>query len=173
VTSNVLNKSLTLFFFQSFRPENLYLAEIVIIGRVVAGDVSNSGELGFHDSRSSVGRTREAVGEVVGVAGVVRVERLGSIALVVERLGAVRTVDGKVQVVGTETVTVCVAVREQTPLEHLVRASLDAGHHMSGTEGDLFHFGEVVLRVAVQDHTTDWDQRELTMRPNLNVIKFN
>ena len=84
-----------LLFFQSFAPQNNHLAEILIIGRVVPGDVFNSGKLGFHHSWSSVGRPREAL------------------------FSAVRTVDGKVH--KSETMTMGDAVREQTLVEHLYR----------------------------------------------------
>jgi len=124
VTSDVLKKLLVLLFFQSFAPENNHLAEIFIIGRVLAGNVSHSGKHRLHHRRwSSVGRPREAVREIVWVPAVVRVERLGSVPLIVERFSAVRTVDGKLQIRDDDGGC---AVRKQTLVEHLMGTGLDA-----------------------------------------------
>ena len=38
---------------------------------------------------------------------------------------------------------------------------------MSRAEGNLLYFLEVVLRVAVQDHFANWNQRVVLLRPDL------
>lgn len=170
VAGNVLHQALPLRLRKNFGPECVHLAKVVVIRSVVLGDLSGDGPLVIQGSRS-VGRPGEAVGEVVGEAGVVRVERHRAVALVIQSLCFVRAVDGELQIVGAQAVAVSVGVREETALEHLVRASLDAGHHMSRTEGDLLHLGKVVLGVAVQDHPADGDERELGLGPHLGQVE--
>lgn len=52
-------------------------------------------------------------------------------------------------------------------LQHFIWAGLDAWRHVGGAEGDLLHFGEVVLRVSVQNHLSYGNKWELALRPNL------
>ena len=66
-----------------------------------------------------------------------------------------RLVDRQLQVVGADAVAVGVGVAEQAPEQHLVRARTDAGDHVGGLEGGLLDLGEVVVRVAVEDHAAD------------------
>ena len=54
------------------------------------------------------------------------VEAHGSVSLVVLDSRGVRTVDGNLQIVGAQTVQVRVVVREETTLQHFVRARFDA-----------------------------------------------
>jgi len=42
---------------------------------------------------------------------------------------------------------------------------------MSWREGGLLDFSEVVLRVSVQNHFTDWDQWVVSVWPDLGDIK--
>ena len=42
---------------------------------------------------------------------------------------------------------------------------------MSGTEGDLLHLGEVVPRVPVESDLPHWDQRELSVGPDLGQVE--
>jgi len=78
-------------------------------------NISRDGE-----ARGLVGRvmlgSREAVGVVVGGTGLVVGEAHGAVALVVADGVAVGAVDGQLQVVGPQPVTVGVGVREQTTL---------------------------------------------------------
>jgi hypothetical protein len=58
---------------------------------------------------------------------------------------ALRLVHGELLVVGADTVTVGVRVREQTCLQNGVRTGLDAGYHMRRVECGLFDFCEIIL----------------------------
>jgi hypothetical protein len=138
------------------------------------GNVTDSLDWDAIASRTLL-RAAEAVGEVVGGAGLVVGVAGGTVALVVGHSGAVGAVHRDLQVVGAKTVAVSVGVREQTPLQHLVRAGFNAGHQVGGAEGDLLHFGKVVLGVAVQHQLADRDQWEFSMGPNLcteEIIKL-
>ena len=48
-----------------------------------------------------------------------------------------------------------VVVEDRPRLQHLVGREPEAGHEVAGTECRLLDLGEVVLRVAVEDHPAD------------------
>jgi hypothetical protein len=118
VPSNVLNQSGPRWFIENFGPKGCYLAKVVVISRIVTGNVSRWLEFVFH-GLLNIGRSGEAVGEIVGISGVVRIERHRSISLIIQRTRPERTVDGKVKVIGTQSMTVSVGVGEKATLEHL------------------------------------------------------
>jgi len=74
-------------------------------------------------------------------------------------------------VVGTQPVTVGVVVAEQAALEHFIRGRADAGYEVAGRESGLLNFGKVVLRIAVEDHTSDIHGREIGMGPDFRDIE--
>lgn len=55
-------------------------------------------------------------------------------------------------------------------LEHFIGREVDSRDDVRWAEGALFHFGEVVPWVSVQDHFPDRDQREVFVRPDLNLF---
>ena len=113
----------------------------------------------------------EAVGKVVGLSSRVAIHIHNAISLIGVDLGGVRAVDRDGLVVDAKTVSVGVSVREESSLEHLVRRGLDPGNHVRGSEGNLLHFGKVVLRVAVEHHAADLDEWEGGVRPDLGDIE--
>ena len=64
----------------------------------------------------------------------VLVDSHGSVSLSVMDLGSVGAVDGDLVVVGSQSVSMSVGVREQSALEHLVKRGFHAGNEMSGGE---------------------------------------
>jgi hypothetical protein len=46
-------------------------------------------------------------------------------------------------------------VGEEAALQQRIVGDIDARHEVAGVEGDLFRFGEVVLRIAVQGEQAD------------------
>ena len=74
-------------------------------------------------------------------------------------------------VVGAHAVAVCVGVGEDAGLQHLVRGRGDARHEVRGREGGLLDLREVVLRVPVQLHGADLDQRVVRVRPDLGEVE--
>src|ERR1700733_6835144 len=73
--------------------------------------------------------------------------------------------------IDTEPVALGVAVGEQSGLKHLVGRKADAWHNVGWRKGGLFHLGEIVLRVMVQLHHADLDQRILPFRPDLGKVE--
>lgn len=80
--------------------------------------------------------TREAIGEVVGSTSLI-VETLRSVSLVVFNFEW--TVYRQLKMIWSKSVSVGIAVREQSSLEHLIWGSVDSRYHMSRTEGNLFN----------------------------------
>lgn len=74
----------------------------------------------------------------------------------------------------TETMSVSVAIGEESALQHFIGTRLDTGNHVCRIKGQLFHVGEVVFRIAIQHQLAYLYQWELLMRPNLQrkVISF-
>ena len=73
--------------------------------------------------------------------------------------------------VGAHAVAVCVGVGEDAGLQHLVRGCGDARHEVRRREGGLLDLREVVLRVPVQLHGADLDQRVVSVRPDLGEVE--
>jgi len=74
-------------------------------------------------------------------------------------------------VVGPQTVAMGVVIAEEPPLEHLVRRGSDPGHEVARGESSLFDLGEVVLRVAVEDHAAHRVQRCVAVGPDLSDVE--
>lgn len=71
----------------------------------------------------------------------------------------------------TQTVVMSVFVGEDSSLEHFVWRKFDPGDNVGGREGGLFHFGEIVGWVLVQDELSDRNQWEFTMRPDFGEVE--
>lgn len=106
---------------------------------------------------------------VVGAEALVN-ERHGTITLEVGDRGN-GSVDGKLAVVDTQTVTVSVGVGEETRLEDGICGGLDTGDEMGGRERSLLDLGEVVADVLVENDLSNGPERELLVWPDLGKIK--
>ena len=54
-------------------------------------------------------------------------------------------------------------------LKHLVRGCFNSRNHTGRVEGALLNLGEIIRRVAIQDHLANWDQRVFRMWPDLGT----
>jgi hypothetical protein len=111
------------------------------------------------------------VGLVVGSTTLVSINSGGAISLIVGNSSSVRAVDGDLVVVGTQSVSVGVGVREDSALEHLVIGELNTWDNMGWGEGNLFNLGEVILRVSVKIEFSNRDQRIVAVRDYLGHIE--
>src|SRR3546814_9068468 len=68
-------------------------------------------------------------------------------------------VDRQLVEVGPDPVTLCVVVGEGAAQQHLVGRQADARHGVARREGRLLDLSEEILRVAVERHRADPDQR--------------
>jgi hypothetical protein len=73
--------------------------------------------------------------------------------------------------VDAEPVTLRVAIGKEPRLEHLVRREANAWDDVGGREGGLLDFGEIVLRVAVELHDPDLDQRIFGLWPDFGKVE--
>jgi tetratricopeptide (TPR) repeat protein len=110
----------------------------------------------------------------VGVEG----ERAAEIAVrphlpvaMIAAIRAFRRVHRNMVEVDAKPVALRVAVGEQPRLQHLVGREADPRHDVGRREGRLLHFGKVVVRIAVQLHHADLDQRIVFLRPDLGKIE--
>lgn len=116
--------------------------------------------------------TFERIREVVGSSTLVIIETHWTITLIVLDTDAVRTVDGQLQKVCAQTMTMSVIISEETSLQHLVRARFDSRNQVSWRVGSLFNLRKIVIWIAVQCHATDWDKWKILLRPDFGKIEW-
>jgi hypothetical protein len=112
-----------------------------------------------------------AVGLVVNGTALISINSARAISLVVGYSSSVRAVDGDLVIVGTESVSVGVGVREDSALEHLISRELNTGDDMGWGECDLLNLGKVILRVSVKIEFSNRDQRIVAVGNNLGHIE--
>jgi len=141
MAGNVLHQALLGALVEHMHPEVGDLAEVVLgVAAAVAVDISSHRTAGGQGpGPGAFLGTVERVGEVVGGTILVVRHIHGSIPLEVLNLHLVRAVHRDLQVVRSQAMAMGVRVGEQTTMQHLVRRGLNAGHQVSGTEGDLLH----------------------------------
>lgn len=86
---------------------------------------------------------------IIGTTTLVSIDGGGTISLIVSDSSSVGAVDGDLIEVSTESVSVGIGVREESPLEHLVCRWLNTWDGVSGSKGDLLSLSEIVLRVLI------------------------
>ena len=99
---------------------------------------------------------------------------IGHLPVALVRLGAgplLRRVDRELQVVRPDPVALGVRVGQGPALEHLVVREVDPVDEDARAEGRLLRLGEEVVRVAVEHHAADRQERELVLRPALGVVE--
>lgn len=82
-----------------------------------------------------------------------------------------RTVDWDLGVVGTQSVSVGVWVREQSRLQHRVGRGLLVWHSVGRRESSLLNLSEVVLRVLVQSQLTKSSHWVVLVWPDLGQVE--
>src|SRR5205807_2639629 len=79
-------------------------------------------------------------------------------------------IDWQLQIVSTNTIALRIRVREGAPLQHLVIGKVEAVNENASTKCGLFNFGEEVLGVPVEYHTTDRPPGKLFLGPQLGIV---
>lgn len=92
---------------------------------------------------------RSDTGQVVGSSTLVEDGHLTISLEVAHLVRDDRLVDGKLLVVGSDSVSVSIGVREESRLKDRVGGRLDTGDHVRWVESDLFDLGKVVLPVSL------------------------
>src|SRR5882757_11289442 len=111
-----------------------------------------------------------AVRFIAGSSPAVAIDSHRSVAVVaVER--APRRIDWDEAVIDPESVPLCISIREQPALEHLVRREADTGNDVRRREGSLFRLRKEVLWVPIQFHLPHLDQWVVRVRPHLGQVE--
>src|ERR1700730_4131600 len=111
-----------------------------------------------------------AVRLIAGSSPAVAIDSHGPVAVVaVER--ALRRIDWDEAVIDAESVPLCISIREQPTLQHLVRREADTGNDVCRREGSLLDVRKEVLCVPIQFHLTHLDQWVACVRPHLGQVE--
>ena len=73
--------------------------------------------------------------------------------------------------VHSQSVALCISVREQTSLQHTVGRETDTRHHIGRIERCLLYICKVVFRIAVQFHHAHFNQRIFFLRPYFGQVE--
>src|SRR5271154_2762266 len=68
-----------------------------------------------------------------------------------------RRIHGDMIEVHAEAVSLSVSIREEAALEHLVGREADSRNYIRRGEGGLLHLREIVFRITIELHDTDFD----------------
>jgi hypothetical protein len=170
-SNDVLNKVSSLLLIHNLSEQGSWLLEIVVwvlvrISACVSGHREGCELLCWVLHRAVV-----AAGLVVDCTALIAVDSHGAVSLIISNSSSVGAVDGDLVVVGTESVSVGVGVREDSTLEHLVIGELNTWDDMGWGEGNLLNLGEVILRVSVKIEFSNRDQRIVAVRDYLGHIE--
>jgi len=80
-------------------------------------------------------------------------------------------IDRDQMMLNAEPITLGIAVRKESSLQHLIGRKPDAGNYVGWVEGRLFHLGKVVFRVSVQFQDTHLYQGIILVEPDLGEVK--
>ena len=147
--ANIFNKVSSVSFVHDLSEESSGLLEIVI-GMLMRVSASESSHREFNLLLAWIlNRAIQRIGLIVGCASLVSIDGGRAIPLIVGNSSSVGAVDGNLIIVGTESVSVSVGVREKSALEHLVSRELNAWDNVSRGKSGLLNLGKVVFRVLV------------------------
>ena len=122
----------------------------IIIGVLMRVSASEAGERKLSLLLAWVlNRAVMRVGLIIGTTSLVSIDGGGAISLIVSDSSSVGAVDGYLIEVSTESVSVGIGVREESPLEHLVCRWLNTWDGVSGSKCNLLSLSEIVLRILV------------------------
>ncbi|MNN15184.1 hypothetical protein D3C81_1282840 [compost metagenome] len=76
-----------------------------------------------------------------------------------------------VKVRTAEAADLSIGVGKQSALQQRIIGKVDARNDMPGAEGDLFGFGEEIVRVTVEHHLAQWCHRHQLFRDDLGRVE--
>ena len=171
-TRNILNNLLAHFVVVNFAEEHARL--FVIVVRVLVRVATRcSCHVFLFDCVNFVfdRLTSPRVGFIIGNASLRSVHIHGPIADVVGGISSAEgAVYGNLLVIGTQTVTVCVRVINETSLQHLVVRGLNSGNHMGRRKSNLLCFSMEIVWVPVEGQLAYFDERVIGVRPHLGDV---
>jgi len=171
VSNNIFNQVLSVNILHDLSVQSTRLSEVTV-GVLRSISLNKSGNLVRSNAELGIlERTTEAVRLVVGSVSLVSVNNHESISNSVLDSDSVGAVDGDLVIVSSQSVSVGIRIGEESSLEHLISRGFNTWDHVRGREGGLFDISEVVLRISVQDHLTNFLQGIVTMGPDLGNIE--
>src|SRR5229473_3780046 len=169
-TSGVLEQTLLLIRLQHAEEiAGLRVVVMVILAEVELRGITINGQWRLRKVRLLLPFT-VAVRLIAGSSPAVAIDSHGPVAVVaVER--ALRRIDWDEAVIDPESVPLCISIREQPTLEHLVRREADTGNDVRRRESSLLDVCKEVLCVPIQFHLTHLDQWVVRVRPHLGQVE--
>src|ERR1700730_3049819 len=147
----------------------LRVVVMVILAEVELRGITVDGQWRLREVRLLLPFT-VAVRLIAGSSRAVAIDSHGPVAVVaVER--ALRRIDRDEAVIDPESIPLCISIREQPALEHLVRREADPGNDVRRREGSLLDVRKEVLCVPIQFHLTHLNQRVVRVRPHLGQVE--
>src|SRR6267378_5338160 len=147
----------------------LRVVVMVILAEVEISGITINGQWRLRKVRLLLPFT-VAVRLIAGSSPAVAIDSHGPIAVVaVER--ALRRINWDEAVIDTESVPLCISIRKQPTLEHLVRREADTRNDVRWREGSLLRLRKEVLCVPIQFHLTHLDQRVVRVRPYFGQVE--
>lgn len=143
---------------------------IWMIGLLANNDIAWQLEWILHQLSGLLWST-DRVWLIVRSTATVAVHSHWSISKVRVQLASQRGIDWNLGIVGTETMSMGVIVREQSTLQHLIGRWFNTRNEIGRRERRLLRLGKIILRITVQYHATHGDERIVLLGPNLGDIK--
>lgn len=113
----------------------------------------------------------DGTGLIVMSRSLVAIYSSRTISLIVSDSCSIWAVNGDLIVVGSESVTMSVGVREQSSLEHLVVRGFNTWDNVGWSVSNLLGFCEIVLWVLVENEFSNRDKWIVAVRDNLGHIE--
>lgn len=96
---------------------------------------------------------------------------LRTISLTIMQSCSIRTVDLKLVIIGSESMSMSISVAEESSLKHFIKRRFDSRNHVGRAESTLLNFLKVILGISVQLENSDLDQRVVLMGPHFGHIE--
>src|SRR5438552_482874 len=162
-TSSVLEQTLLLIRLQHAEEiAGLRVVVMVILAVVEIPGITMDGQWRLRKIRLLLPFT-VAVRLIAGSSPAVAIDSHGSVAVVAVEW-ALRRIDWNEAVIDPEPVPLCISIREQPALEHLVRREADTGNDVRRRESSLFRLRKEVVWIAIQFHLPHFDQWVVRVR---------
>merc|ERR1712172_90854 len=170
---NVINQSFSFFLIQSFVEKNATLGEIILIRRIVSAHIGMVySEFAFGIFLNVISRSTKRIGIVIRASFLVSINCHWAVSLIALGLCTVGTIDWDLQIICTQAVTMGVGIREQSSLQHFIRARFNSGHQMGRAKSQLFNFSKIISWIAIECQFSSLNQRKFTMGPYFGQIKW-
>ena len=113
----------------------------------------------------------ETVRKIIWIFPSISIHPHLSVSLVIVD-GKWATVHRNLFIIDTQTIPLCIGIRQDTTLQHLVGRIANTIHNMSRSKSGLFNILKIILWILIQFQNTNIYQRKICMWPNLGQIEW-